>query len=68
MFNFTDQDFQNVFMLVVNRTFEDPIFTNEPYPIQALTTMWIRPGTPILQLQAIDAVTGMDVVYQLQSG
>ena len=30
--------------------------------------MWIRPATAILQLEAIDAVTGMDVVYKLQSG
>ena len=53
---------------MVSRTVEDRIFTNEPYPIQALTTMWIRPATAILQLEAIDAVAGMEVLYQLQSG
>ncbi len=55
-------------LLVVERAALDPIFTNQPYPVQALAPLWIRPGTSILTLQAIDSVTGMDIVYQLQFG
>ncbi len=63
-----DQDIQPVFMSVVSRSPEDPIFTNQPYPVRALTPVWIRPGTSILQLQALDANAGMEIRYQLESG
>lgn len=56
-------------MHIISRSFDDPIFSNKPQPMWAVCPEWIRPGTVIYTLQALDLKYGAtDIVYNLESG
>lgn len=59
----------SVAMYVVERDAYDPVFNNTPSPMWETCPVWIRPGTTIYQVQAIDSLQyGAIVQYRLESG
>ena len=67
----TDNETLPVLVNIIERSWEDPVFTNEPEHIMASVPAWIRPGEtfmsePLMSLDAADF--GCDVHYMLQSG
>ena len=65
----TDSDIQPVTIQLVDRTWQDPIFTNKPRDMVTTIPVWIRPQTVIYTVKSIDEVEfGIPVVYQMESG
>ena len=54
---------------LVDRDEFSPIFTNTPQPLWTTCPVWIRPGTVIYTVRAVDsAMYGANVIYNLESG
>ena len=57
-------------MYLVDRTWTDPIFTNQPEEMFVTIPEWIRPDTVIYTVQAIDSQDPYfaPVNYQIEAG
>lgn len=66
--NGTSNRIVQVAMYVVDRGSDANIFANSPSPMWATCPVWIRPGTEIYRVQAIDTLYGAKVQYRLESG
>ena len=64
-----DGDTVSVTVHTVDRSDDDPIFTNQPAPLWTTCPVWIRPSTVIYTLKSVDeADHNSRVYYRLESG
>ena len=68
-YHITDQEDQAVWIQLVDRSWEESLFTNRPREMWATVPEWIRPDSTIYQVVARDLVEyDVPVKYMLESG